>query len=210
MVRAPLSGITPWRCWTASLSIQLKLKVIMELTSTQFIPAPQQLVWEALNDTEILKSCITGCESIEQQSETEYLVTLAVKIGPVSARFKGRMTIANLNPPTSYSLTFEGQGGAAGHAKGGAEVSLSPEGEGTNLTYTAKAQVGGKLAQIGSRLIDSVAKKTADDFFKAFVAKVGAPVETTTATTAEPELADASSGTAETASGRRIWSALFK
>jgi carbon monoxide dehydrogenase subunit G len=184
-------------------------KVIMELTSTQFIPAPQQLVWEALNDTDILKSCITGCESIEQQSDTEYLLTLAAKIGPVSARFKGKMTIANLNPPTSYSLTFEGQGGAAGHAKGGAEVSLSPEGAGTNLTYTAKAQVGGKLAQIGSRLIDSVAKKMADDFFTAFVAKVGTPVETTTVATADTEPAGVSTATAESGSGRRIWSALF-
>jgi carbon monoxide dehydrogenase subunit G len=151
-------------------------KVIMELASTQFIPAPQQKVWEALNDPEVLKSCITGCESIERQSDTEYLVLVAAKIGPVSARFKGKMTIADLNPPTSYSLTFEGQGGAAGFAKGGANVSLSPEGAGTQLAYSAKAQVGGKLAQIGSRLIDSAAKKMADDFFSNFVAKVGAPI----------------------------------
>jgi carbon monoxide dehydrogenase subunit G len=157
-------------------SIQIR-KDIMELASTQFIPAPQQKVWEALNDTEILKSCIPGCESIEQESDTTYLVTLSAKIGPVSARFKGKMTIADLNPPTSYSLTFEGQGGVAGFAKGGAEVSLSPEGVGTNLTYSAKAQIGGKLAQIGSRLIDSAAKKTADGFFSAFVAKVGAATD---------------------------------
>jgi carbon monoxide dehydrogenase subunit G len=180
----------------------------MELTSTQFIPAPQQVVWEALNDPELLKSCIKGCESIEAGSDSEYLVVLAAKIGPVTARFKGKLTMSDLNPPTSYSLVFEGQGGAAGHAKGGAEVSLAPEGAGTNLTYSAKAQVGGKLAQIGSRMIDSVAKKMADDFFTAFVAKVGAPSAVADGA-ANDALADGAAP-AEAGGGKRLWSALFK
>jgi carbon monoxide dehydrogenase subunit G len=145
----------------------------MELSSTQFVPAPQQRVWEALNDPQILKACITGCESIEPLSDTEYKVVLGAKIGPVTARFKGKLAIAESNPPNSYSLIFEGQGGAAGFAKGGANVSLTAVGAGTELAYSAKAQIGGKLAQIGSRLVDSAAKKMADDFFTAFNAKVG-------------------------------------
>jgi carbon monoxide dehydrogenase subunit G len=149
----------------------------MELSSTQFVPAAQQRVWDALNDPQTLKECITGCESIDAVSDSEYHAVLAAKIGPITARFKGKLTISDFNPPHSYSLVFEGQGGAAGFAKGGASVSLAPTEGGTNLSYSAKAQVGGKLAQIGSRLVDSVAKKTADDFFAAFIAKVGIKVE---------------------------------
>jgi carbon monoxide dehydrogenase subunit G len=181
----------------------------MELTSTQFIPASQQVVWEALNDPELLKSCIKGCESIEASSDAEYVVLLAAKIGPVTARFKGKLMMRDLNPPESYSLDFEGQGGAAGHAKGGAQVSLAPEGAGTNLTYTAKAQVGGKLAQIGSRLIDGVAKKMADDFFTAFVAKVGTGCAEATAANDAP-VSDEAGAPAETGSGKKSWSSLFK
>lgn len=147
----------------------------MELSSTQWIPAPQQRVWDALNDPATLKSCIPGCESIEPLSSSEFLVVLSAKVGPVAARFKGKMNITDSNPPNSYSLTFEGQGGAAGFARGGADVSLRSVNDGTELSYSAKAQVGGKLAQIGSRLIDTAAKKTADDFFSAFVAKFGTP-----------------------------------
>ncbi|MCC4118468.1 carbon monoxide dehydrogenase subunit G [Aromatoleum toluclasticum] len=145
----------------------------MELSSTQFIPAPQRRVWDALNDPETLKSCIPGCESIEAVSASEYQVVLAAKVGPVAARFKGKLNISDSNPPNSYSLTFEGQGGVAGFAKGGANVTLAPAPSGTELSYSAKAQVGGKLAQIGSRLVDIAAKKTADDFFAAFVSRVG-------------------------------------
>jgi len=147
----------------------------MELASTQFIPAPQKRVWDALNDPEILKHCIPGCESIEAVSPLEYRVAVAVKVGPVAARFKGRLNISDADPPHSYALSFEGQGGVAGFAKGGAKVTLAPAPAGTDLSYSAKAQVGGKLAQIGSRLVDIAAKKTADDFFAAFVSRVGAP-----------------------------------
>jgi uncharacterized protein len=147
----------------------------MEMSNSQFVPASQQKTWEALNDPETLKACITGCESIEKVADNEYQMAMAVKVGPVSAKFKGKMVLADLNPPTSYSLSFEGQGGGAGFAKGGAKVSLAPEDAGTRLSYTVSAQVGGKLAQIGSRLIDGAAKKMADDFFTAFVTRLGGP-----------------------------------
>ena len=140
----------------------------MEMTGEQLIPLPQQRVWEALNDPEILKACIAGCESMERVSDTEYKVVLAAAIGPVKAKFSGKLLLTELNPPNSYSLAFEGSGGAAGFGKGGAQVRLTPEGRSTRLSYSAKATVGGKLAQIGSRLIDGVAKKMSDDFFAKF------------------------------------------
>ena len=140
----------------------------MEMTGEQLIPLPQQRVWEALNNPEILKACIAGCESMERVSDTEYKVTLSAAVGPVKARFNGKLLLTELNPPTSYSLAFEGSGGAAGFGKGGAQVRLSAEGNSTRLSYSAKATVGGKLAQIGSRLIDGVAKKMSDDFFVKF------------------------------------------
>jgi carbon monoxide dehydrogenase subunit G len=147
----------------------------MELTGEQIIPQVQSIVWDGLNDPEVLKACITGCETIEKVSDTEFNVTILAAVGPVKARFKGNLLLSELNPPNSYSLTFSGNGGAAGFGKGGAQVTLSPEGAGTKLVYVAKAQVGGKLAQVGSRLIDGVAKKLAEDFFKAFNAKVAGP-----------------------------------
>jgi carbon monoxide dehydrogenase subunit G len=140
----------------------------MEMTGEQFIPLPQQRVWEALNDPEVLKACIPGCESIEKVSDTEYKVAMIAAVGPVKARFSGKLLLVDLNPPHSYSLSFEGSGGAAGFGKGGAQVSLTPEGSSTKLAYNAKATVGGKLAQVGSRLIDGVAKKMTDDFFAKF------------------------------------------
>lgn len=141
----------------------------MEMSSSQTIPAPQQRTWEALNDPETLKICIPGCDSIEKVSDTEYHLSMAAKVGPVSARFKGKMTLSDVNAPNAYKVVFEGQGGAAGFAKGSADVRLVPESaEATRLEYTVHAQVGGKLAQIGSRLIDGAAKKMADQFFTAF------------------------------------------
>ena len=137
----------------------------MEMTGEQLIPLPQQRVWQALNDPEILKSCIPGCEAIEKVSDTEYKVAMTMSVGPVKARFSGKLLLSDLQPPNSYSLAFEGSGGAAGFGKGGAQVSLAPDASGTRLTYRANASVGGKLAQVGSRLIDGVAKKMADDFF---------------------------------------------
>lgn len=140
----------------------------MEMTGEQLIPLPQETTWRALNDTEILKTCIPGCESIDKQSDNEYLLTMTAKVGPVSAKFKGKMTLSEIDPPHAYTLLFEGQGGVAGFAKGQASVRLMPEGDGTKLGYAVKAMVGGKLAQVGARLIDGVAKKLSEQFFSAF------------------------------------------
>ncbi len=132
-------------------------------------------MWEALNDPEVLKACIPGCDSIEKLSDTEYKVAMTAAVGPVKAKFSGKLQLSDLNPPSSYSLAFEGSGGAAGFGKGGAQVSLAPEAGGTKLSYTAKATVGGKLAQVGSRLVDAAARKMADDFFSRFDATVAPP-----------------------------------
>lgn len=140
----------------------------MEMSGEQHIPLPQQRVWEALNDPEILKACIPGCETIDRVSDNEYKVAMTAAVGPVKAKFAGKLLLSDLNPPNSYSLAFEGSGGAAGFGKGTAQVSLAPEAGGTLLTYKASATVGGKLAQIGSRLIDGVARKMSDDFFARF------------------------------------------
>ncbi|WP_075216864.1 SRPBCC family protein [Mongoliimonas terrestris] len=145
----------------------------MDMTGEYRIPAPRQAVWEALNDPDVLKACIPGCESLEKSGD-EMNATVVAKIGPVKAKFSGKVRLENLNPPTSYSIVGEGSGGVAGFAKGGADVSLADDGADTILSYTAKAQVGGKLAQLGSRLIDGTAKMMADQFFSAFTAKVGA------------------------------------
>ena len=140
----------------------------MEMKGEQLIPAPQQVVWDALNDPGVLKACVPGCESIEKSGENEYQVLMVARVGPVSAKFKGKLTLSDINPPSSYSISFEGQGGPAGFAKGSAQVRLSAEGTHTRLSYDVKANVGGKLAQIGSRLVDAAAKKVADDFFRNF------------------------------------------
>ncbi|MSQ70536.1 MAG: carbon monoxide dehydrogenase [Betaproteobacteria bacterium] len=140
----------------------------MEMTGEQLIPVSQAEVWRGLNDPQILKTCIAGCESIDRVSDTEYKVVLVAAVGPVKAKFTGKLLLADLNPPNSYALSFEGSGGAAGFGKGSASVTLSPAESGTKLVYTCKANVGGKLAQVGSRLIDGVAKKMANDFFIKF------------------------------------------
>jgi len=147
----------------------------MEMTGEQLIQASQADTWAALNDPEMLKACVPGCESIERTSDTEYVVQMTARVGPVSAKFKGKLNLSNLNPPHSYSIAFEGQGGVAGFAKGGADVSLVAEGHATKLAYKVKANVGGKLAQIGSRLVDAAANKVANDFFVTFNEKVGKP-----------------------------------
>jgi carbon monoxide dehydrogenase subunit G len=140
----------------------------MEMTGEELIALPQEATWNALNDIEMLKACIPGCDSIEQVSPTEFDLVMTAKVGPVSARFKGKMTLSDVAPPHTYTLMFEGQGGVAGFAKGQARVELSPDAGGTRLGYSAKAMVGGKLAQVGARLIDGVAKKMAAQFFTAF------------------------------------------
>jgi carbon monoxide dehydrogenase subunit G len=147
----------------------------MEMTGEQLIHASQADTWAALNDPQILKTCIPGCESIERSGDNEYVVLMTARVGPVAAKFKGRMTLSNIQAPDSYSIAFEGQGGVAGFAKGSADVSLGAEGHHTRLSYKVKANVGGKLAQIGSRLVDAAANKVANDFFVAFNDKVGKP-----------------------------------
>ncbi len=140
----------------------------MEMSGEQLVPASQQDTWNALNDPAVLKQCVPGCESIEPLAENQYQVLMVARVGPVSAKFKGKLNLADIKPPNSYAISFEGQGGAAGFAKGSAQVRLSSKENKTVLAYDVKASVGGKLAQIGSRLVDAAAKKVADDFFRAF------------------------------------------
>ncbi len=149
----------------------------MEMTGEYRIEAPRAEVWRALNDPEILRQCIPGCEEIEKKSDTEFVAKVTAKVGPVKARFTGKVTLSDLDPPAGYTISGEGQGGAAGFAKGGAEIRLEEDGGATVLRYTAKASVGGKLAQIGSRLVDATAKKMSDEFFGKFAEIVGAGEE---------------------------------
>jgi len=141
------------------------------------IPAKRQQVWEALNDPEVLAQCIPGCESIERISETEFVAKMKVKIGPVKARFESRVSLSDLNPPESYTIIGEGKGGPAGFGKGSARVTLTEADDNTLLEYTADMQVGGKLAQVGSRLVGGAVRKIANDFFSKFVEVVAQPVD---------------------------------
>jgi len=147
----------------------------MELHGDRLIPAPLDKTWAALNDPDTLKACIAGCESLERNGDDAFAALVAVKVGPVSARFKGNLKLTNVAAPTSYTINFDGQGGVAGFGKGSADVSLAEEGAQTRLKYHARAQVGGKMAQVGSRLIDAAASKVAEDFFKAFEAHLSPP-----------------------------------
>ncbi len=149
----------------------------MDMSGEYRIAAPRTRVWAALNDPQVLRQAIPGCEELNSLSETELEAAAKAKIGPVAARFKGKVTLSNLNPPESYTLTGEGTGGAAGFAKGVAEVRLVPDGHETILHYTVKASVGGKLAQVGQRLIDGAARKMADEFFDRFAELAGGKVE---------------------------------
>jgi carbon monoxide dehydrogenase subunit G len=165
----------------------------MDMKGSRLVPADVDTTWQALNDPEVLHACIPGCESIDRVSDTEYRVTMTARVGPVSAKFNGRLLLADIAAPRSYTLKFEGQGGAAGFANGTAKVELSPADGGTRIDYAVNAQVGGKLAQIGSRLIDGAAAKVADEFFARLVERVGGgsppPAEATGAP--PPELASA-------------------
>jgi carbon monoxide dehydrogenase subunit G len=147
----------------------------MQMNGSRTVPADIDTTWRALNDPEVLKACIPGCESVERVSDNEYRLTMTARVGPVSARFTGRIVLADIVAPTSYTLSFEGQGGAAGFAKGESRVTLSANDPGTRIDYQVKSQVGGKLAQIGSRLVDGAAAKVADDFFARFVDRLGGP-----------------------------------
>ena len=140
----------------------------MQMQASRQISASPDKVWKALNDPTILRSCIPGCDSFEPDGENRYAVSAAIRIGPVSARFSGTVTLADIVEGVSYSLSFDASGGVAGFGKGRAEVALSPADGGTTLTYAVKSQIGGKLAQLGQRLIDGAAKSMADDFFRRF------------------------------------------
>ncbi|WEX88349.1 carbon monoxide dehydrogenase subunit G [Sinorhizobium garamanticum] len=149
----------------------------MEMTGEERIAARRDAVWQYLNDPETLRRCIPGCQSLEMKSPTELTAVVKVKIGPVSATFNGSVVLSNLNPPQSYTISGEGKGGIAGFAKGGADVTIVEEGDETVLRYDVKAEVGGKIAQLGSRLIDSTAKKLAQQFFADFNLAVSGEAE---------------------------------
>jgi len=146
----------------------------MELQGERLIPASVEKTWAALNDPEALKACIAGCESLERSGDDAFTAVVALKVGPVSARFKGNLQMTNIQAPNGYTINFDGQGGVAGFGKGSADVALTPQGDQTLLKYNARASVGGKMAQIGSRLIDATAGKITEDFFKAFEAHLQA------------------------------------
>jgi carbon monoxide dehydrogenase subunit G len=170
----------------------------MDMTGEFRIPAPRQRVWEGLNDPQVLKQCIPGCQTIEKVSDTEFTAKVLAQVGPVKANFAGKVTLSDLDPPQSYTIAGEGSGGVAGFAKGSAKVDLAEDGGVTVLSYGVQAHVGGKLAQIGSRLIDSVARKMAETFFTRFVAAV-APEQAAAAAggTAATEAVPAAPGAAE-------------
>lgn len=140
----------------------------MDMQGNRLLPVSQQQAWDALNDPQVLKACIAGCDRLDVTGENQYAMGMALKIGPVSAKFSGKIQLADIHAPSGYTLSFEGQGGAAGFGKGSAHVMLTPADGGCTLDYTVKAQVGGKIAQVGQRLIDGVARSMAEDFFKRF------------------------------------------
>ena len=156
----------------------------MELQGERLIPASVDKTWAALNDPEVLKACIAGCESVERTGDDAFTAVVALRVGPVSARFKGNLQMTNIQPPNAYTINFDGQGGVAGFGKGSADVALTPQGDQTLLKYNARASVGGKMAQIGSRLIDATARKMADDFFSKFVMVVSPQSDSQPATSA--------------------------
>ena len=139
------------------------------------LPVTRETVWEKLNDPATLKACIPGCEQLDKLSDTEFQAVATTKIGPVKARFKGKVTLSDLDPPNSYKISGQGDGGIAGFATGGATVKLEPKDGGTLLSYAVEAQIGGKLAQLGQRLVNGAAKKLADEFFQKFATAVSPP-----------------------------------
>ncbi|HVY16392.1 MAG TPA: carbon monoxide dehydrogenase subunit G [Rhodopila sp.] len=165
----------------------------MDMTGERRIPAPRTVVWDALNDTDVLKASIPGCESLEKTGDNEMKATASVKVGPISARFNGKVQLTDIDPPNGYRISGEGQGGVAGFAKGGAQVALAEAGADTLLSYTVNAQVGGKLAQLGGRLIDATAKQMADAFFDRFSQQVQARAPSTEQALA-PEAAEQVAG----------------
>lgn len=164
----------------------------MEMTGERRIGAPRERVWEALNDPAVLQAAIPGCESVDRIGDDQFQAKVSMKLGPMSAKFGGKVTLSNIVPPASYTITGEGTGGAMGFAKGGADVALEEDGAGgTVLRYAVRAQVGGKMAQLGARLIDSTAKSMADQFFDRFAAQVTTPPVAAVPGTDTEYLADA-------------------
>jgi uncharacterized protein len=175
----------------------------MEIKGEYKIAAPREKVFAALNDPVVLQACIPGCESLEKVSDTEMKAKVRLRIGPVSASFTGKVTLSDIDPPNGYKISGEGQGGAAGFAKGGAVVTLRDDGSATILAYNVDAQVGGKIAQVGARLIDGTAKKLADEFFGKFATMVGAPAPATVA--GVPSATEAPPPSAAAQRGYRHW-----
>ncbi len=175
----------------------------MDMTGEHRIAAAREKVWEALNDPEVLQACIAGAESVEKVSDTEFTAVVTAKVGPVKAKFKGKVELSDIDPPNGYTISGEGQGGVAGFGKGGAEVKLTEDGGETVLNYHANAKVGGKLAQIGSRLVDAAAKKMADDFFTAFTEHLSGGEEAAEEVVAEE--APAAASAQEAGGGLPTW-----
>ncbi|HEY1723498.1 MAG TPA: carbon monoxide dehydrogenase subunit G [Magnetospirillaceae bacterium] len=181
----------------------------MQITGSFTVPAPRQRVWEALNNPDILRQCIPGCEELNRVGDNEFEGKIVAKVGPVKANFTGKVTLSDLDPPNGYTIQGEGKGGVAGFAKGGAKIKLSDDGAGTKLDYVADASVGGKLAQIGGRLIEAAANQTAGEFFSKFSDVVGGGA---TPEMADPIAADAAAALGEpaakvaaAASPSRMW-----
>lgn len=166
----------------------------MDFSGRYLVPAPPETVWSAINDPEVLKACIPGCEQLLKTDPTHFEAAVVLKIGPVKATFRGKVALEELDPPRRCILRGEGQGGAAGFARGEAEVVLTPDGHATALSYNAKAAVGGKLAQVGQRLIDGAARQIADVFFEKFVAAVGGAEQSVAQPAAMPSTAPAAPG----------------
>jgi carbon monoxide dehydrogenase subunit G len=177
----------------------------MEIKGEYRIAAPREKVFAALNDPAVLQACIPGCESLEKTSDTEMKAKVRMRIGPVSASFSGKVTLSDLDPPNGYRISGEGQGGAAGFAKGGAVVALKEDAGDTILNYNVDAQVGGKIAQVGARLIDGTAKKLADEFFSKFAAMVGGPPPAAAAETAPVAATPAPAASAAAQRGYNHW-----
>jgi carbon monoxide dehydrogenase subunit G len=170
----------------------------MKMSGTRQLPAPKQVVWDKLNDIEVLKRCIPGCQELEQVAEDQLKATVGLKIGPINAKFNGDVTLSDMNPPNSYRISGTGKGGAAGSASGGADVSLTEKDGGTELSYDVDAKVSGKIAQLGARLIDATAANLANKFFDNLAAEFG-PIETSD--TAAPPAASGAAGQASTNQG---------
>ena len=177
----------------------------MDFSGEYIIPSTKQKVWDALNDPEVLKQCIDGCEELNKESDSEFSARVTAKVGPVRAKFSGKVTLSDIDPPNGYKISGEGQGGVAGFAKGGAAVKLEDSDGGTKLTYTAEAEVGGKLASVGSRLVEGVAKKTADDFFGKFAEIVSIDSKLEDTDTKAAQVQQVAEGSSKTSDNSRLF-----